>query len=172
MFPPKDRSPSASPTSPIKCRTASSAQDRHRRASRCATREEFDARIGEADVLVVSGMWHNDLIALAPQAALHPVDQRRHRPVFDGRARRKGMRLASAAGVNARAVAEHAMALILAVARRLPEARDNQAQEDLARHDRRPRAARGRARRQDAADHRHGPHRRAPGQLAKAFDMK
>ncbi|MGA8193389.1 MAG: D-2-hydroxyacid dehydrogenase, partial [Acetobacteraceae bacterium] len=34
---------------------------------------------------------------------------------------------ASAAGVNARAVAEHAMSLILALARRLPEARDNQA---------------------------------------------
>jgi phosphoglycerate dehydrogenase-like enzyme len=38
----------------------------------------------------------------------------------------KGIRLASAAGVNARAVAEHALALILAVYRRLPEARDNQ----------------------------------------------
>jgi D-2-hydroxyacid dehydrogenase (NADP+) len=36
------------------------------------------------------------------------------------------VRLASAAGVNARAVAEHAIALILAIARRLPEARDNQ----------------------------------------------
>jgi phosphoglycerate dehydrogenase-like enzyme len=35
--------------------------------------------------------------------------------------------LASAAGVNARAVAEHAIGLILALARRLPEARDNQA---------------------------------------------
>ena len=39
----------------------------------------------------------------------------------------RGMRLASAAGVNARAVSEHAMSLILALARRLPEARDNQA---------------------------------------------
>src|SRR5919204_470355 len=38
----------------------------------------------------------------------------------------KGVRLASAAGVNARAVAEHALALMLAVMRRLPEARDNQ----------------------------------------------
>src|SRR5439155_6121800 len=43
----------------------------------------------------------------------------------DGLARR-GIRLASARGVNARAVAEHAMALILALSRRLPEARDNQ----------------------------------------------
>jgi phosphoglycerate dehydrogenase-like enzyme len=40
---------------------------------------------------------------------------------------KRGIRLASARGVNARAVAEHAMALILALSRRLPEARDNQA---------------------------------------------
>ena len=39
---------------------------------------------------------------------------------------RRGIRLASARGVNYRAVAEHAIALILALARRLPEARDNQ----------------------------------------------
>ena len=40
---------------------------------------------------------------------------------------KRGIRLASARGVNYRAVSEHAMALILALARRLPEARDNQA---------------------------------------------
>ena len=38
-----------------------------------------------------------------------------------------GVRLASARGVNASAVAEHVMAMMLALARRLPEARDNQA---------------------------------------------
>ena len=38
-----------------------------------------------------------------------------------------GVRLASAQGANARAVSEHAMALILALSRLLPEARDNQA---------------------------------------------
>ena len=41
--------------------------------------------------------------------------------------KKRGIRLASARGVNYRAVAEHAMALILALSRRLPEARDNQA---------------------------------------------
>src|SRR5262249_28336708 len=41
--------------------------------------------------------------------------------------KRRGIRLVSAQGVNARAVSEHAMALILAITRRLPEARDNQA---------------------------------------------
>ncbi|MGH7057427.1 MAG: D-2-hydroxyacid dehydrogenase, partial [Acetobacteraceae bacterium] len=38
----------------------------------------------------------------------------------------RSIRLASAQGTNARAVAEHGMALILALSRRLPEARDNQ----------------------------------------------
>jgi phosphoglycerate dehydrogenase-like enzyme len=38
----------------------------------------------------------------------------------------RGIRLASARSVNYRAVAEHAMALILALSRGLPEARDNQ----------------------------------------------
>ena len=37
-----------------------------------------------------------------------------------------GIRLASAQGVNERAVAEHAIALILALARQIPQARDNQ----------------------------------------------
>ena len=40
--------------------------------------------------------------------------------------RQRGIRLASAQGTNERAVAEHAISLILAIARRLPEARDNQ----------------------------------------------
>ncbi len=90
-------------------------------------RAELDRRIGEADVLVVSGLWRNDLPELAPrlrfiQSASAGVDQY---------AREKlavhGIRLASAQGINARAVSEHAIALILALSRRLPEARDNQA---------------------------------------------
>jgi phosphoglycerate dehydrogenase-like enzyme len=89
-------------------------------------RAELDRRIGEADVLVISGLWHNDLIELGQrlrfiQSIGSGTDQ------FDREAlAARGIRLASAAGVNARAVAEHAMALILALARRLPEARDNQ----------------------------------------------
>jgi phosphoglycerate dehydrogenase-like enzyme len=90
-------------------------------------RAALDARIAQADVLVCSGLWRNDLIALAPrlrfvQSISAGVDQ------YDKAAMAAaGMRLASAQGVNARAVSEHAMALILALARRLPEARDNQA---------------------------------------------
>ena len=90
-------------------------------------RDELDRRAPEADVIVVSGMWHNGLIPLATrlrfiQSIGAGTDQ------FDQAAlASRGIRLASAAGVNARAVAEHAMSLILALARRLPEARDNQA---------------------------------------------
>jgi D-2-hydroxyacid dehydrogenase (NADP+) len=90
------------------------------------TREEVDARIAEADVLLCSGLWRNDLIPRAKklrfvQSISAGTDQY-DKPALSA----AGIRLASAAGVNARAVSEHAMALILALARRLPEARDNQ----------------------------------------------
>ena len=90
-------------------------------------RAEFDRRAHEADVIVVSGMWHNGLIPLATklrfiQSIGSGTDQ------FDkAQLASHGVRLASAAGVNARAVSEHAISLILALSRRLPEARDNQA---------------------------------------------
>jgi phosphoglycerate dehydrogenase-like enzyme len=90
-------------------------------------REELDKRVSEADVLVISGLWHNGLVDLGKklrfiQSVGAGTDQF-PRDVLKG----KGIRLASARGVNARAVSEHAMALILAISRRLPEARDNQA---------------------------------------------
>jgi D-2-hydroxyacid dehydrogenase (NADP+) len=87
---------------------------------------ELERRIGEADVVLASGMWRNDLIPLATrlrfiQSISSGMDQ------YDRAAlASKGIRVASGAGVNARAVAEHAMSLILAMVRRLPEARDNQ----------------------------------------------
>lgn len=90
------------------------------------TREALDARIADADVLVVSGLWRNDLLKLAGklkfiQSIGAGTDQFDHAALAA-----HGVRLASASGVNARAVSEHAMALILAMVRRLPEARDNQ----------------------------------------------
>ncbi len=89
--------------------------------------DALEERAHEADVIVASGMWHNGLIPLATrlrfiQSIGSGTDQ------FDKAAlAARGVRLASAAGVNARAVSEHAMSLILSLARRLPEARDNQA---------------------------------------------
>jgi len=90
-------------------------------------RADLDRRIGEADVVLASGMWHNGLIQHAHrlrfiQSISSGTDQYEKAAL-----QAQGIRLASAAGVNARAVAEHAMSLILAMARRLPEARDNQA---------------------------------------------
>ena len=87
----------------------------------------LERRIGEADVLVISGLWRNDLLGAATrlrfiQSIGAGTDQFSREALG-----RRGVRLASARGVNARAVAEHVMALILALARRLPEARDNQA---------------------------------------------
>jgi phosphoglycerate dehydrogenase-like enzyme len=88
--------------------------------------ETLANRVGEADVLVVSGLWHNSLLDRAPrlrfvQAIGAGTDQFPRDEL-----EKRGIRLASARGVNARAVAEHAMALTLALSRRLPEARDNQ----------------------------------------------
>src|SRR6516225_1946019 len=81
--------------------------------------EDFQRRAHEADVIVVSGMWDNTLIPRAArlrfiQSIGSGTDQ------FDKQAlTARSIRLASAAGVNARAVSEHAMALILAMSRRL-----------------------------------------------------
>jgi phosphoglycerate dehydrogenase-like enzyme len=89
--------------------------------------ESLNKRLDEADVLVISGLWHDGLLDRATklrfiQSIGAGTDQFPREELA-----RRGIRLASARGVNCRAVAEHAMALILALARRLPEARDNQA---------------------------------------------
>src|SRR5262249_30219463 len=87
----------------------------------------LERRIGEDDVLVISGLWGNDLPASGRSLpfikSIGAVTDQFSRAALGER----GVRLASARGVNARAVAEHVMALILALARRLLEARDNQA---------------------------------------------
>ena len=91
-------------------------------------RDTLEKRVGEADVLVISGLWHNALLEGAKklrfiQANGAGTDQFPREELAT-----RGIRLASARSVNYRAVAEHAMAFILALSRRLPEARDNQAQ--------------------------------------------
>lgn len=96
------------------------------RSIQVRNRADLDAGIGAADVLVVSGLWRNDLVGLAPKLqfiqAIGAGTDQFSRDLLQGR----GIRLASASGVNARAVSEHTIALILAMARRLPEGRDNQ----------------------------------------------
>ncbi len=87
---------------------------------------ELERRIAEAEVLVISGLWRDELVERA--AKLRFIQSIGAGTDQFGRAalQARGIRLASARGVNAAAVSQHAMALILALARRLPEARDNQ----------------------------------------------
>ena len=88
--------------------------------------DELARELPGCDVLVVSLLWRNELAAAAGrlrfiQSISSGTDW------YDGEVlSAHGIRLASAAGVNAEAVAQHAMALMLALRRRLPEARDNQ----------------------------------------------
>ncbi|HET9762381.1 MAG TPA: D-2-hydroxyacid dehydrogenase [Casimicrobiaceae bacterium] len=89
--------------------------------------EDLKARIASVDVLLVSGLWRNELIPAARrlvfiQSISAGTDQ--YSPEALSAA---GIRLASAQGANERAVAEHAIALLLAMARQIPQARDNQA---------------------------------------------
>ena len=127
MFPPKNALTICFAHVAYQMKTTFDALDTGIHSFEVRSREEFDRRAGEADVIVVSGMWHNGLIPLASKLSFiqsigSGTDQ------FDkAQLAARGIRLASAAGVNARAVSEHAMSLILALARRLPEGRDNQA---------------------------------------------
>ncbi len=127
MLPPKDRLTICFAHVAYRLQECFAARKTGIRSFEARTREELDVRIGEADVLVVSMLWRDELIERAPklrfiQSISAGVDQY-SRELLKAR----GIRLASAQGANARAVAEHALALILALARRLPEARDNQA---------------------------------------------
>jgi len=86
--------------------------------------ETLMKRVGEADVLVISGLWQNQLLDRTTrlrfiQSIGAGTDQFPREELAS-----RGIRLASARGVNARAAAEHAMALMLALSRRLLEARD------------------------------------------------
>ena len=90
------------------------------------TYEETLSRVEEADVLVVSGFWKDELLGIAHNLRYiqaisagyeqFPLDQ------LDAR----DIRLANARGVNADAVSHHAMGLVLALTRQLHLARDQQ----------------------------------------------
>ena len=89
--------------------------------------EDYATRLPDADVVVSSMLWRNDSLPRAKrlrfvQSISAGIDQY-DKELF----RAHGIRLASAAGVNAHAVAEHAIALILALKRHLHTGRDNQA---------------------------------------------
>lgn len=85
-----------------------------------------EERLAGVETLVVSRFWRSDFVERAPnlrfvQSISAGTDQ------FDKELlRARGIRLASAQGVNERAVGEHAIGLMLALTRQLHLARDRQ----------------------------------------------
>jgi phosphoglycerate dehydrogenase-like enzyme len=90
------------------------------------TLDDLQKRAAEADVIVASMLWRNEILAAAPKLAfvqsISAGTDQYDRAAFATH----GVRLASAAGVNANAVAEHAMAMILATERHIVSGRDHQ----------------------------------------------
>jgi phosphoglycerate dehydrogenase-like enzyme len=89
-------------------------------------RDELLASLPTADVLVISGLWRNDLLAHAPRLRFIQGIGAGYNQFDLDALRARGIRFANAAGVNRIAVGDHALALILAAARLIPQARDNQ----------------------------------------------
>jgi D-2-hydroxyacid dehydrogenase (NADP+) len=83
-------------------------------------------RIGETDILVISGLWRNEFAAQAPRLRLIQSISAGTDQFSKTVLRERGIRLASAQGSNEIAVAEHAIALMLALTRHLHLARDHQ----------------------------------------------
>ncbi len=88
--------------------------------------DEFRAQLSQAHVVSCSMLWRNDMLEAAPKLALVQSVSAGMNQYDAAKFKAAGVRLASAQGVNARAVAEHAMALILSITRQLHVARDNQ----------------------------------------------
>ncbi|HRD76786.1 MAG TPA: D-2-hydroxyacid dehydrogenase [Hyphomicrobiaceae bacterium] len=91
---------------------------------------ELEAKIGSADVLSISGLWRNELIALAPRLKLIQSISAGTDQYGKEQLKAAGIRLASAHGVNANAVAEHAISLVLSLSRQLHLLRDKQAKRE------------------------------------------
>jgi phosphoglycerate dehydrogenase-like enzyme len=90
-----------------------------------STAEGLARELPLADVLVVSMLWKNELAPIAGKLQFIQSISSGTDWYDKDVLRAAGIRLASAAGVNAEAVAQHAMALMLALRRLLPQARDN-----------------------------------------------
>lgn len=87
---------------------------------------ELEAKIPNADVLSVSMMWRNDLAPKAKKLKLIQSISAGTDQYDRNVLKAHGIRLASAQGVNANAVAEHAISLMLSLSRQLHFLRDFQ----------------------------------------------
>jgi phosphoglycerate dehydrogenase-like enzyme len=90
------------------------------------TRDALRDKLADADVLVVSGFWNNELLAYAPKLRFIQSIGAGYDQFALDQLHQRGIRLASAKGVNRNAVSEHAMAMILSLARHLHTGRDHQ----------------------------------------------
>jgi phosphoglycerate dehydrogenase-like enzyme len=77
--------------------------------------------------MCMSGLWRDEHLARAPNLRFVQSISAGINNFGQDAFRARGVRLASAQGANAIAVAEHAMALMLALNRLMPASRDNQA---------------------------------------------
>jgi len=90
------------------------------------TFEDVEAQLPNADVLVVSKLWRNDWIDRGPRLKFIQSVSAGTEQYDRARIAAKGIRLASAQGVNTGAVGDHAIGLILSLTRHLHLARDRQ----------------------------------------------
>ena len=90
------------------------------------TDEETCSRASEADVLVISGLWTDNLLKIAPGLRFIQTISAGYEQFPLDELRARAIRVANASGVNANAVSHHAMCLVLALARQLHHARDQQ----------------------------------------------
>jgi phosphoglycerate dehydrogenase-like enzyme len=90
------------------------------------TPEDTVARMGEAQVAVMSGFWRDAFLDMPGALRFVQVSAAGYDQFDQVRMTMVGLRLANASGVNMNAVSDHAMALILAFMRQLHVARDNQ----------------------------------------------
>lgn len=90
------------------------------------SREEMRDRVGDGDVMVLSGYWENTLLPNADKLKFIQVCGAGYDAFDLDAVRAKGVRLANASGCNVNAVSDHAMALLLALTRQIHTGRDNQ----------------------------------------------
>ena len=90
------------------------------------TRADTLARLGEADVLVASGFWHDEMLAAAGRLSFIQVCAAGYDNYGLEALETRGVRLANGSGVNRNAVSEHAIALMLALTRQIHLGRDHQ----------------------------------------------
>ena len=107
------------------------------------TPDDMAARIAEADVLMCSGSWDDGLLAQAGRLRLIQVCAAGYDWFGLDALKEKGVRLAHGSGINANAVSDHAMALILALSAKAPHRARQSAKTLLARHALGARRARG-----------------------------